>query len=133
MSSMEQKQQFVSLVGSGRFTITELCLEFKISRKTGHKWLLRHEEDGVAGLEDRSRAPKCSAGRTPDDVERLIVTERRLHPTWGPKKIRGLLIKIHGIERPPRESTIALVLSRHGLSQRRKRKIGVHRVRPNEE
>jgi hypothetical protein len=66
-------------------------------------------------------------------VEALILKERRKHPTWGPKKIRGLLIKIHGIDRPPRESTIALVLSRHGLSQRRKRKIGVHRVRPNEE
>jgi len=60
----------------------------------------------------------------------LILKERRKHPTWGPKKIRDLLIKIHGIERPPRESTIALVLSRHGLSQKRKRKVGVHRVRP---
>ena len=98
---MEQKHQFVSLVGSGRFTITELCLEFGISRKTGHKWLLRHEENGIAGLEDRSRAPKCSAGRTSDDVERLIVPERRLHPTWGPKKIRRILETKYRIETPP--------------------------------
>ena len=29
---MEQKQQFVSLAGGGRFTVKELCLEFGISR-----------------------------------------------------------------------------------------------------
>jgi transposase-like protein len=39
VSSMEQKQQFVSLAGSGDFTVTELCGQFGISRKTGHKWL----------------------------------------------------------------------------------------------
>ena len=88
---------------------------------------------GFKGLHDRCRRPRNSPNATVRSVEALILKERRKHPTWGPKKIRGLLIKIHGIERPPRESTIALVLSRHGLSQRRKRKIGVHRVRPNEE
>ena len=89
---MEQKQQFVSLAVSGRYTVTELCLEFGISRKTGHKWLRRHGENGMAGLEDRSRAPKSVTGRTADDVERLIVCERRLHPTWGPKKIHDRLV-----------------------------------------
>lgn len=40
------------------------------------------------------------------------------------------MLNVHGIYHPPHESTIALALSRYGLSQRRKRKIGVHRVRP---
>jgi hypothetical protein len=31
--------------------------------------------------------------------------------------------KAHGIDFPPQESSIALVLSRHGLSQKRKRKV----------
>jgi hypothetical protein len=47
----------------------------------------------------------------------LILKERGKHPTWGPKKIRDLLMKVHGIELPPQESTIALVLSRHGLER----------------
>ena len=63
-------------------------------------------------------------------MEKLILSERRKHPTWGPKKIRDLLLKIHGVERPPHESTIALVLSRHGLSQKRRRRPGAYRVRP---
>jgi len=77
--SMEQKQQFVSLAVNGRYTVTELCEEFGVSRKTGHKWLRRHGESGMEGLEDRSRAPKSVTRRTGDDVERLIVGERRLH------------------------------------------------------
>jgi transposase-like protein len=85
---MEQKQRFVSLAGSGRFTVTELCLGFGISRKTGHKWLKRYGQDGQKGLEERSRAPKNLANRTAEDVERMICAEKRLHPTWGPKRRR---------------------------------------------
>jgi transposase InsO family protein len=132
VSQMEQKQQFVSLAGSGRFTVTELCLEFGISRKTGHKWLLRHEEDGLAGLEDRSRAPKSATGRTPDDVERLIVGERRLHPTWGAKKIRRILETKHGIEKPPAVSTVGAVLTRHGMVKARRQPAGAFKVERGE-
>ena len=68
VSPMEQKQQFVSLYGSGRFTKTELCLEFGISRKTGDKWLNRYAQEGLKGLEERSRAPKSVANRTTEEV-----------------------------------------------------------------
>jgi hypothetical protein len=34
-SPMEQKQRFVSLLTSDRFTLVELCESFGISRKTG--------------------------------------------------------------------------------------------------
>jgi len=127
---MTEKERFVTLAQTGRFTVTELCTDFGISRKTGHKYLKRYRADGRDGLPDQSRRPKHSPNMTVKSVEALILKERRKHPTWGPKKIRDLLVKVHCIERPPRESTIALVLSRHGLSQKRKRKVGVHRVRP---
>jgi hypothetical protein len=74
--------------------------------------------------------PKSSPNATARSVEALILKERRRRRTWGPKKIRDLLIEKHGIEMPPHESTIALTLHRHGLSQKPKRKVGVHRVRP---
>lgn len=35
---MDQKLRFVSLAATGRFTFAELCADFHISRKTGHKW-----------------------------------------------------------------------------------------------
>ena len=41
VSPMDQKMQFVSMAATGRFTVSQLCEDFDISRKTGHKWLSR--------------------------------------------------------------------------------------------
>jgi transposase InsO family protein len=127
---MTEKERFVVLALTGRFTIAELCGDFGISRKTGHKYLQRYQCEGRAGLQERSRRPKHCPGATADEVEMLVLKHRRKHSTWGPKKIRDLLLKVDGIERPPHESTIGLILSRHGLSQKRPRPRGVHRVHP---
>ena len=89
---MEQKQRFVSLAGSGHFTMTELCRDFGISRQMRHKWAARHAAGGMKGLEKHSRAPKSVTCRTTDKVERLICTEKRLRSTWGPKKIQQILM-----------------------------------------
>jgi len=88
---MESKLKFVSLAGSGRFTVRELCQEFGVSRKTGHKWIKRYEAEGSGGLAQRSRSPKHSPQRTSQRVERLLVKERRRHPTYGPKKLAEIL------------------------------------------
>ena len=125
VTPMEEKQRFISLAGTGKFTVTELCLEFKVSRKTGHKWLRRYCADGTGGLRDRSRRPHGCTHQTAEEVERLILRERRRHRKWGPKKIRRLLRRVHRIRRPPAVSTIAGVLRRHGLSQRVRRRPGL--------
>lgn len=57
VTPMEQKQRLVSLVGTGKFTVTELCADFHISRKTAYKWLRRYREAGTDGLHDHSRRP----------------------------------------------------------------------------
>jgi transposase InsO family protein len=125
---MEQKQRFINLAQSGHFTVTELCEEFGITRKTGHKWIGRYAESGVEGLEERSRAPRSVASRTSEEVERLIVSEKRLHLTWGPKKIQRVLMIKHGMERPPVVSTVGEVLKRHGMVEARKRRGAVFKV-----
>ena len=127
---MTEKERFVTLVQTGRFTITELCADFGISRKTGHKYLQRYETEGRAGLNQRSRRPKVCPAMTGEAVEQLILKERRKHPTWGAKKIHDLLLKVHGLEDRPHINTINNILSRHGLTRKRKRKAGVHRVHP---
>jgi transposase InsO family protein len=127
-SSMEQKERFAMLARSDRYTITELCEEFGISRKTGHKWLSRYASLGKAGLVDQSRAPKCVHNRTSADVERLIIKEKRLHMTWGPKKLQRVLETKHSIESLPAVSTVGEVLKRHGLVKARRRRAGVFKV-----
>ncbi|MCH8476244.1 MAG: integrase core domain-containing protein [Opitutales bacterium] len=128
---MTEKEQFITLARTGRYTISELCKDYGISRKTGHKYLKRYKELGFSGLKERSRRPAGSPWATSDRVEKLILLERKKHETWGPKKIRDRLLKEHGVERPPNESTIGSILNRHGLTKKRKRKPGVHRVLPD--
>ena len=125
---MEQKQRFITLAQSDRYTVSELCEEFGITRKTGHKWLGRYAAQGMKGLEEGSRAPKSVRSRTSEEVERLIVSEKRLHMTWGPKKIQRILMTKHGLERPPVVSTVGEVLKRHGMVQARRRRAGVFKV-----
>ena len=90
---MDEKLRFIHLARSGRFTITELCHDFGISRKTGHKYLQRYEQGGSEGLHELSRSPHCNAHLTDKAVEKLILHDRRIHGTWGPKKLRDLLLK----------------------------------------
>jgi len=78
-----------------------------ISRRTGHKWLSRHRQEGAAGLRDRSSRPRRIANATPLEWAELVVELRRLRMT-GPAI--ALQLKL------PR-STVARVLRRAGLER----------------
>lgn len=126
VTPMEEIIRFVMLAQSARFTVSELCEQFGISRKTGYKYLARYAADGLPGLAVRSHRPHRFPGRTDAAVEALILAERRLHRTWGPKKLHKVLEVKHGLESPPARSTIAEILRRHGLSERPRRKPGMY-------
>jgi putative transposase len=128
VTPMEEITRFVILAQSDRFTVTELCEQFGISRKTGYKHLERYAANGLKGLAERSHRPHHFPQLTDEVVEALIVEERRLHRTWGPKKLHRILEMKHGLESPPARSTIAEILRRHGLSVRRQRKPGAYRA-----
>ena len=126
VTQMEEIIRFVTLANSGRFTLTDLCEQFGISRKTGYKHLDRYAAGGLKALQPRSHRPHSFPQRTDADVEALIVAERRLHRTWGPKKLHSVLQTKHGLEAPPARSTIGEILRRHGLSAKRRRKPGAY-------
>jgi len=65
---MEEINRFVILARSGRFTVTELCEQFGISRKTGYKHLERYAALGLAGLHPRSHRPHHSPQRTDEAI-----------------------------------------------------------------
>lgn len=125
---MEEVIRFVALAQTDRFTITDLCEQFGISRKTAYKYLERYAQAGVNGLLPRSHRPHHSPLRTDVEIETLVLEERRLHRTWGPKKLQDILLKKHGVESPPACSTIGEILRRHGLSVRRRRRPGVYQA-----
>jgi len=123
---MEEIQRFVLLAQTDRFTITDLCEQFRISRKTAYKHLERYATGGLKALAPRSHRPHRCPQRTAAAIEELILQERRQHHTWGPKKLQDLLEKKHGVEAPPACSTIGEILRRHGLSVKRRRRPGVY-------
>ena len=123
---MDEMIRFVMLAQSARFTVSELCEQFGISRKTGYKHLDRYAANGLKGLALRSHRPHQFPQRTVAAVEALIVAERELHRTWGPKKLHKVLEVKHGIGSPPARSTIGEILRRHGLSVERRRKPGMY-------
>jgi hypothetical protein len=49
---MIEKEHFVTLAQTGRFTVRELCADFLNSLKTGLKYLMRYRSEGFKGLHD---------------------------------------------------------------------------------
>ena len=62
---MSLKQEFVLFAGQEGANLSALCRQFGIDRKTGGKWLRRYQEEGEAGLQERSRRSLSAPGRTP--------------------------------------------------------------------
>lgn len=83
LTPMEEINRFVTLARSGHCSVSDLCEQFGISRKTGYKHLERYAELGLAGLQPRSHRPHRSPQRTDEAVIALILAERRQHRT-GP-------------------------------------------------
>src|SRR5688572_16157632 len=84
---MDERVRFIAAVSGGGLAMSETCRLFKVSRKTGYKWLERYKTFGPAGLEDQSRAPKTMPWAIEEELAETLVRARRRHPTWGPRKI----------------------------------------------
>ncbi|MGB6604522.1 MAG: helix-turn-helix domain-containing protein [Steroidobacteraceae bacterium] len=116
-SKVDERLRFVARLLEGE-TMTDLCREFDISRKTGYKIFTRYKQSGLEGLTDRSRRPYRQANRLPELLESRIVQLRREHPTWGAPKIREKLKRQSLGIALPAISTVYAVLDRHGLVNR---------------
>lgn len=115
--------EFMKRVMKGE-TVAELCREFGISRKTGDKFKQRFKRLGEAGLLDQSRAPKVIPHKTAPEVVKLLLEEKKRHPTWGPKKLKTQLEdRLH--TELPAVSTIGDILERAGLVAKRGRRRAV--------
>lgn len=125
-SPMDQKTLFIADYLRQTLSMTELCALYQISRKTGYKWINRYYEEGAPGLAERTCRPHSSPHQTPADLVSAILDARRLHPTWGAKKLLKIL-SVREPDRPwPARPTVCKILSRHGLIKhpRRRRAIG---------
>jgi len=103
-SPVNERKHFIDAHQRGELSVSELCRRFRISRKTGYKWLERFYGDGAddeEALRDRSRRPHSHPRAVPTWLEEVIVQSRKQRPHWGPKKLRAVLVHRNpGVELP---------------------------------
>jgi len=116
---MDERLKFIARLLDGD-SMSELCREFGVSRKTGYKILNRYNTCGLQGLTDRSRRPYRQANQLPVQIETLIVRLKQDRPSWGAPKIRERLARLYPDVHRPAISTVHAVLDRHGLVKRRR-------------
>jgi len=120
--AMDQRMQLISDWLKGEFSITELSEHYEVSRPTVYKWIARHNERGIAGLEEMDRKPLNHPNATCPELVRKIVGMKLLHQKMGPKKIIASLQQEYTQVRWPAISTAGEILRRQGLVRHRKRK-----------
>jgi transposase InsO family protein len=123
----DQRVQFIVEVLNGPSSMADLCRTFGISRKTGYKWLGRYDQDGPAGLVDRSRAPRHHPNALAADIAARLLNVRERHPTWGARKLLAWLETRDPELCLPAVSTVNALLKRLNLVHPRRFR---HRVPP---
>lgn len=119
---MDEKIKFIAAIKEGSLSMTDLCNNFGISRKTGYKWLERYESHGPSGLEDRVRARLTQEHRIQDSKVNSILQLKAKYMNWGPKKLKIRLEHDNPDTVWPAASTIGDILKQHGLVDRRKKR-----------
>jgi putative transposase len=104
-------------------SITELSQRYGLSRKTIHSWKRRYEQEGLKGLEAKSRRPH----RSPRAAISLqwkgeVLALKRRRRRWGAKKLAAELKRRHADKVVVSESTVGRLLRAAALTQDRRRR-----------
>lgn len=106
----ESRALLVRRVLEEGWSVEEASTATGVSRQTTHKWIKRFQNEGVAGLRDRSSRPFRQPHKLSASREELAVRLRRQH-----RLTAQALAELVGIPR----STLGRVLRRHRLSRAR--------------
>ena len=119
----DERMRFIAAFKQGGWTMTDLCTEFGISRKTGYKYLERYSTGGIDALKDQSRAPKKQPRAVRGKLVELILEARREHPNWGARKLLAALAgRYPQIQDWPHPNTFGRILKPNGMIKKRKRR-----------
>lgn len=123
VNPMDQRVFFITDYLRQITSISGLCTQYGVSRKTGYKWIERYRSSGLAGLTEASSRPLRSPDKTPYRIEQSIIELRQqfLEPP-GAKKLHTLLARHYPLELIPSKTTIYNILNRAGLVEKRRRK-----------
>jgi transposase InsO family protein len=109
------REEFCHLALQQGTNFSHLCRQFNVSRKTGYKWMKRARERSHPSFADRSKRPHHLTFRISQTIKEKIITARCLHPHWGAKKIKALLLNQKTALTLPSISTINKILAQAEL------------------
>lgn len=97
-----------------RYSISETCRQFGISRSTFHRWIERFDSENLSTLADKSHEP-LTLRQSAIDTEsiELVRRYRMRYPQMGKERIAELLMLDHGVEISP--SSVGRVIERECL------------------
>ena len=114
-------QAYYTEVARGRRSMADLCAEFGFSRKTGYEFLRRHQEAGIKGLVEHSRAPHGGEHWIDADVVERVLSTRLEFPHWGAETILDYLEREDPEIDRPGNTTAHGWLCKAGLVERKRR------------
>ena len=95
-------------------TVTNICARYQVSRKSYYKWKDRYLENGINGLQDKSRKPyNIQPRKVTKELEQEIL-DLRITKRFGCNRIRFRLKRLK--EMSFSTKTIYKILKRHGLN-----------------
>jgi transposase InsO family protein len=101
------RRRLCELVVDQGWTVTAAAQAAGVSVRCARKWVGRYRLEGLAGLRDRSSAPRCVSNRTAHDRVEVIIKLRRLRFTAAEiAETLGMAL-----------STVSGILSRIGLGK----------------
>ena len=115
LSPVNLRMRFVTDWQRDCWTMTELCADYQISRKTGYKWVDRFETAGPPGLQDQARRPVHSPLATDPALVGMLVALRTRHPRWGARKLLVVAARHAPAAAWPSRSTVCALLKARGL------------------
>ena len=105
MSVSEQRYRAVLAVIAEGHTVTEVAARFGVSRQTMHAWFAKYEAGGLESLGDGSHRPRSCPHQMLAGVEVVLAEMRRVHSSWGPRRLVFELAK-RGVEPVPSEAGV---------------------------
>lgn len=118
---MDQRRLFVDEYLTGLWTITQLCEQFAISRKTGHKWVRRYAAGGRPALADQSRRPHGHPHAVSERVVQRLLEARARFPRWSIGKVLTWVARRYPGTAWPCRTTAYDLMTRAGVPRAPKR------------
>jgi putative transposase len=96
-------------------SMTDLCKQYGVSRKTGYKWFNIYLSSGKEGLKDMSKAPKDPYCLYSKDQIQIAIDYKLKHRTYGPKKVLVKLSELYPKLKWPSPTRLYEIYKDYGL------------------